>query len=179
MAQRERHRSMRAIAALAHRLGTKAARGSSYIFCCKARPVASDNDILMRHRLTSTQREQLYKREADKARDAGRGDYPICNICDLPIIPGSLWDASHQKHKPHWLGGDIEGCAHARCNRSWNNQHDTPLFAKSERVRKRHLDITRSSTPLPGGRDDRIKKTMSGKVIDRQTGQSLFASRNH
>lgn len=120
-----------------------------------------------RRRLTSKQREELYRSECDKARTAGRGEYPICNICDEPIIPGSMWDESHQKHKPRWLGGEIEGCAHARCNRSWGATHDTPLFAKSERVRKRHLDFTRSRTPLPGGRDDAIKKKLSGQVVPR------------
>lgn len=125
---------------------------------------------MKRRRLTTRQREELYESEATKARESGRGDYPICNICDQPIIPGSLWDESHQKHKPHWLGGIVEGCAHSRCNRSWNHTHDTPLFAKNERIRKRHMDFTRSRSPMAGGRNDTIKKTMSGKVIDRETG---------
>lgn len=117
------------------------------------------------------QREALYKRECEKSRAAGLGDYPICRLCPLPILPGQLWDESHDKHKPRWLGGAIDGIAHRRCNRIHNNMHDTPLYAKSERQRKGFLDLKRSSTPLPGGREDRIKKTMSGRVVDRSTGQ--------
>lgn len=120
--------------------------------------------------LTNKQREALYASEAEKARAKDRGEFPICQLCDQPIIAGSLWDQNHQGHKPRWLGGVTDGISHRRCNRLHNNQIDTPLFAKSERVRKRFLDLTRSRTPLPGGRDDDLKKTMRGEVVDRETG---------
>ena len=118
-------------------------------------------------RLSARAREELWQAEAAKARKADCGDYPICNLCDRPILPGRDWDESHEKRKPHWLGGVVEGIAHRRCNRIWNNRHDTPLFAKNERVRKRHLDFTRSMRPLPGGRDDVLKKRLSGEVVRR------------
>lgn len=120
-----------------------------------------------RRRLTAKQRESLWICESEKAREAGRGEHPICALCDLSIIPGSAWDESHQKHKPRWLGGTVDGIAHRRCNRIWNNRHDTPLFAKNERVRKRHMDFTRSQNPLPGGRDDKLKKKITGRVVER------------
>lgn len=119
---------------------------------------------MKRHRLTARQREDLYRSEADRAREQQRGNFPICNICDLAVLPGQTWDESHQKHKPHWLGGELEGVAHTRCNRNWNNQHDTPLFAKSERVRKRFLDIKRSRSSIPGSRNSPFKKRMDGTV---------------
>lgn len=119
-------------------------------------------------RSRTKQREALWQAEAAKAVEAKRGEHPICALCDQPIIPGSLWDQSHEKHKPRWLGGAIDGIAHKRCNRIWNNEHDTPLFAKSERQRKRHLDFMRSDSPLPGGRDDRLKKKMDGTVVERR-----------
>src|SRR5438045_4179199 len=125
----------------------------------------------MRHRLTTKQREKLYESEAEKAREAGRGEFPICRLCDLPIIGGSLWDENHEGHKPKWLGGKVDGISHRRCNRINNQTYATPLFAKSERIRKRFMDFTRSRSPMPGGRDDSIKKTMNGKVVDRATGQ--------
>lgn len=118
-------------------------------------------------RLTSKQREQLYESEAEKAREAGLGEYPICALCLRPINPGQQWNANHEGHKPRWLGGEIDGISHKRCNALNARTYATPLFAKSERIRKRHLDFTRSRSPMPGGRDDRIKKTLSGKVVPR------------
>lgn len=122
---------------------------------------------MIRRRLTSKQREDLYLREADKARESGRGEFPICKLCDQPIIGGSLWDENHEGHKPAWLGGKVDGISHRRCNRINNNEYATPLYAKAERVRKRFLDITRSRMPLPGGRDDRLRKKVSGQVVER------------
>lgn len=127
--------------------------------------------MTFRRRLSSKQRQQLYDSEAEKAREAGLGDFPICNICRQAIVAGALWDESHDPTKGHWLGGTETACAHRRCNRVHGQQIETPKFAKSERVRKRHLDITRSASPMSGGRDDRIKKTMRGEVVDRVTGQ--------
>lgn len=121
----------------------------------------------MRDRLSAREREELWNAEAEKARASKRGDLPICKLCDLPVIPGSQWHANHEAHKPRWLGGVIDGISHARCNRLHNNTHDTPMFAKNERMRKRHLDFTRSDNPLPGGRDDRLKKKITGDVVRR------------
>jgi hypothetical protein len=124
------------------------------------------SDVL-RRRLTTKQREELYASEVQKAQSAGRGDFPICRLCDRPIVAGSLWDENHQGHKPAWLGGVTDGISHRRCNRINNNEYATPLFAKSERVRKGWLDLRRSRTPLPGGRDDRLKKKIDGRVVER------------
>lgn len=128
----------------------------------------------MTRRLSTTDREKLYDAEAAKARELGLGDLPICNICNLPIDGVRQdWDESHEKHKPRWLGGEIEGIAHRRCNRKHNNEHDTPLYAKSKRVRQRYIGAKRAASPMQGGRDDRLKKTMRGRVIDRTTGQEF------
>lgn len=120
-----------------------------------------------RERLNAKQREDLWDAEAAKAVEQERGEYPICKLCDLPITPGSLWHANHQAHKPRWLGGNIDGISHARCNRIHNNTHDTPLYARNERVRKRFMDFTRTAHPLPGGRDDDLKKKINGEVEPR------------
>lgn len=130
---------------------------------------------MTRHRLNASEREQLWKSEADKARAEGRGDHPICKLCNFTILPGSEWHANHQSHKPRWMGGEIDGISHAKCNRRHNNQHDTPLFAKNERVRKRFMNFRSPDNPLPGGRDDPRKKTMRGKVVDRATGQPWWS----
>lgn len=123
--------------------------------------------MTLRRRLSAKGREELWKAEAIKARAAGRGDNPICRLCEFPILPGREWDESHEKHKPHWMGGIVDGIAHRKCNRRHNHEHDTPLFAKNERIRKRHLDFTRSDNPLPGGREDRFKKKVNGRVVER------------
>jgi hypothetical protein len=123
-------------------------------------------------RTSGKQREELWKAEAAKAVAAGRGEYPICKLCDLPIKPGSLWHENHEAHKPRWLGGVVDGISHGKCNRVWNNTHDTPLYAKNERIRKRHLDFTRSDNPLPGGREDRLKKKIDGRIVDRRWGHT-------
>lgn len=130
---------------------------------------------MIRRRLTSKQREALYNSEAEKAREAGRGEFPICNICDTAIIGGSLWDESHDRHAPHWLtGASAEACAHRRCNRIHGQRHDVSLYAKSERTLKKFLDLKRSRTPMAGGRDDSIRKKMNGEVVLRATGQSPY-----
>lgn len=123
--------------------------------------------MTFRRRLSARAREELWKAQAAKARENERGEYPICVHCDEMILPGRLWDACHDPHKPRWMGGEIVGCGHMRCNRMHGSTHDTPKFAKNERIRKRHLDFTRSDNPLPGGRDDRLKKKLNGQVVQR------------
>lgn len=45
------------------------------------------------------------------------------------------------------------------------------MFAKNNRERDKFLDIKRSRNPLPGGREDKRKRTMAGQVVDRETGE--------
>jgi len=118
----------------------------------------------MPRKLSTTKREQLY--------DRLRGDalYPTCNICMLYIDPGQDWDESHDPHLPRALNGKVTGLAHRRCNQQHNNEHDTPLVAKSKRVRQKHIRAFRARHPMPGGRNDPRKRTMAGQVVDRATG---------
>lgn len=125
-------------------------------------------------RLSTRAREELYDAEAAKARSAGRGNLPVCNICNCPIDGvRQAWDASHDPAKPNWLGGAVTGIAHRRCNRAHNNHHDTPRYAKSRRQRQMNIGARQSRMPLPGGRDDRIRKKMNGDVVERATGRML------
>lgn len=132
---------------------------------------------MTRHRLTSKQREELYDREAKKALAAGLGELPICNICTLPVDGArDRWHDSHNPYLPHALGGERDGIAHERCNLRHNNKHDTPLVAKNKRVRQNHIGATAPSLrPLPGGRNDWLKKKIDGTVVNRRTGESLFS----
>lgn len=124
-------------------------------------------------RLSSTDREKLYDAEALKAREAGRGNYPICNLCCLPVTPGQSWDESHEKLKPRWLGGEVEGLAHRRCNRLWNNQHDTPLFHRTKRQRRAYIGARVPRSIMPGSRADWRKVKINGDVVLRSTGEPL------
>jgi len=123
-----------------------------------------------RTRLTIKQRQALYDRELSKARAAGK-EHPDCNICDLPVLPGDLWDESHWP-RPRSFGGTITGIAHRyRCNRRHGAKIVTPLLVKSNRTRARHTGAFFTRHPLPGGRDDRLKRTMRGQIVLRATGE--------
>jgi hypothetical protein len=122
-------------------------------------------------RLNTTQRRILYEDAVKAARAAGR-EHPACNLCPHPIEPGQSWDESHDPQKPRWLCDEpASEIAHSRCNRIWNNRHDTPLYAKSNRQRDKFRDIKRSRNPLPGGKDDPRRRTVAGEVVDRETGE--------
>lgn len=124
-----------------------------------------------RKRLTSAQREELYLAEKQKAVAAGLGEFPICKLCGIAVLPGQFWHENHNKHLPHAIGGEPDGLSHARCNRRWNNLHDTPLVAKLKRIVRKRLDIHRPRQPLAGGNGDRLKKKMDGTVVLRTTGE--------
>lgn len=131
--------------------------------------------MTFRRRLTPKQREALYEREAASALDTGKGEHPICNIpfCGQPVRPGEPWDESHYP-RPHAWGGTVTGVAHRKCNRLHGAQVVTPANAKANRNKRNRLGITRPGLglkPLPGGRDDRLKRTMSGKTVLRATGE--------
>lgn len=126
--------------------------------------------------LSTRAREQLYDAEAAKAREAGRGDLPICRLCDCPIDGvRSAWDENHSKEFPRWLGGDVDGISHRRCNRRHNNLIDTPRYAKSRRQRQLYIGAkVRKGRPMVGTRDSGIKlKIGGGRPIDRTTGREL------
>lgn len=116
-------------------------------------------------KLSTTKREKLY----DHWR--GTAEHPTCNLCSLPITAGQDWDESHDPHLPRALDGKVTGLAHRRCNQIHNNTHDTPLVAKNKRVRQKHIGAFKTRRPMPGGRNDPRKRTMSGQVVDRATGE--------
>lgn len=126
--------------------------------------------MALRKRLNTTQRQALYDAEVAKARELGRGEFPICNICDIPVVPPQDWDESHWP-VPHSFGGKITGIAHRRCNRRHGSQVVTPLLAKSNSTRAKHVRAYRPQTQMPFGRDDRLKSKIGGGYEWRDTGE--------
>lgn len=121
--------------------------------------------------LTARQRQQLYDREVAKARAAGRGDLPICNLCDEPVRLGANWHESHVG-VPKANGGSSVGIAHAACNLDHAHRFVTPQVAKADRQRWAHTGARlKSRRPLPGSRGSTLKKKMDGTVVDRRTGE--------
>lgn len=129
---------------------------------------------MIRRRLTAKQREALYESERQKAIAAGRGEFPVCNICSMSVTRSHLWDESHDPSKPHAWGGTAVGVAHRRCNRLHGQRVVTPAVAKAKRQWRSDVGITGDGlgdNPLPGGRNDPRKRTMRGEVVARATGE--------
>lgn len=124
-----------------------------------------------RKRLSSEQRMKLYLSECERSKLLEKGEYPICNLCGLQVKPPQQWDVSHDAHLPHAMGGNEVAIAHTRCNRLHGCTVVSPLMAKLKRIRKKHLDIHRSSQPMPGGKDSDRYRKVSGEVVLRSTGQ--------
>lgn len=126
--------------------------------------------------LSSRDREKLYNAEAAKARKAGLGDLPICNICGFAIDgTRQRWHVSHDPAKPRWLHGSITGIAHAGCNLEHAYRIDTPRFHKSNRIRQRFIGAkVRKGRPMVGTIDSGIKLRLGGgRPVDRRTGREF------
>ena len=124
--------------------------------------------------LSTRAREQLYNAEVKKAREAKRGEFPICRLCDLPITPGQRWHINHQAENPRWLGGPIDGLSHARCNLKHAHTIDNPKFHKNNRLRQKHIGAHRSAQPMRFGRDSSIKLRMNGTPVYRDSGKPVL-----
>lgn len=115
-----------------------------------------------RRGLSSTDREKLY----DRCR--GENEFPLCNIpfCGRPVRVGERWVESHFP-VPFALGGTETGVAHERCNKLYAEKVEVPVIAKAKRGRQKFIGAYRTRYPMPGGRDDTVKRTMSGRVVPR------------
>lgn len=118
--------------------------------------------LIIRKRLTTQQRKDLFRRH-----------HGICHICTNPILIHQRWEVSHPIALA--LGGDDVDAnrapAHFKCHAWQTRMTDLPLIAKSRRIMDRERDFPRSRRPLPGGRGDPLKRTISGRVVVRSTGQ--------
>jgi hypothetical protein len=116
-------------------------------------------------------RDYLYSREKNFAAINGRGKFPICPHCDLPVTPDQAWDEVHVDI-PRAFGGKSTAVGHRDCNRRDNNLVVTPAFAKSEEVRKKFVGIKGPGlgpAPMRCGRRSQLTKTMRNGVQPRKS----------
>lgn len=122
-------------------------------------------------RFGSKKREDLWAREKLHAYLNGRGDHPICNICDEPVTPDQAWDESHEG-APKALGGKSVGVGHRKCNRDHGAQVVTLMVSKAKRGHKKFVGILGPGLgkfPMQGGRRSRVSKTMRNGLQPRLT----------
>lgn len=127
----------------------------------------------MARSLSPTKREIVWQRERYAAHVAGRGRFPICIHCDLPVHDKKAWDVAH-RHARAFGGIDgVEnlGVAHAECNRR-DGAQVTSDKARTDRVRQADIGARGPGLgkhPMRGGRRDTVKRTMAGRVVKRAT----------
>ena len=111
-------------------------------------------------------RQALWDAEVARSEAAKLGSYPVCNLCDRPVLPIDKWDESHDG-TPKAFGGRITGIAHAPCNRRHGASVIKPLVTKAKNVRSRHTGAYRPRKALPGGRDSEVKIKVGGGIVAR------------
>jgi hypothetical protein len=119
---------------------------------------------------------RFFSRSIKRAAYERAGGFCECG-CGGPLSIGRI----RYNHRIPWKtsrDSSLSNCQVLRveCDRVITYTRDIPQLAKSERVRDRHLGIIRPGMgprPLPGGRNDRLKKTIRGEVVDRRTGEWL------
>lgn len=116
-------------------------------------------------------RAALWRRDSLNAYLEGRGRSPICPHCDLAVTPGQMWDKCHVG-APRWSGGKRLQVGHRVCNQLHNQKIDTPAFAKSNRVRDRHIGAKGPGLgphPMRAGRRSGVSKTFRHGLVPRRT----------
>ena len=92
----------------------------------------------------------------------------ICHICGGKIHVGEAWDLEHII--PFAMGGADDETnwqpAHSKCHKNKTAQ-DVADIAKAKRREIRHIGAKKSKSPLPFGKQSRLKKKMDGTVVER------------
>ena len=91
-----------------------------------------------------------------------------CEGCTAKLFPGRF-EFDHDI--PDWLGGEptLENCVVLcdPCHRSKTATVDIPRIAKAKRVRDAHLGIRKAKRPMPGSRQSKWKRKISGETVAR------------
>ena len=92
-----------------------------------------------------------------------------CDKCGARLVPGKF----HYDHRiPDAMGGKptIENCdvLCATCHSLKTATVDAPRIAKTKRQHAAHIGAKApSSTPLPFGRNSRLKRKLNGTIVER------------
>lgn len=125
----------------------------------------------MPRKLSASRRDELWRREAKLACEAGRGDLPICNLCDQPVQIGQAWDESHAPIAKAF-GGKATGIAHRDHNREHGAKVVWPAVAKSNRVHRYHVGASGPGLgryPMRAGVRSSVSKTFRHGLQPRLT----------
>lgn len=98
------------------------------------------------------------------AREGGR-----CWLTGRKIMPGDAYDWEHKIALALWAGkghGNRESniAPALRAKHREKTKQDVAAKAKSDRVRKKHVGITKSKSPMPGSRASGWRRRMDGTV---------------
>jgi 5-methylcytosine-specific restriction protein A len=103
----------------------------------------------------------------------------LCHLCMTPINPLiESWQIEHII--PRWTFRNPSEAdtdenmqpAHSRCHKL-KTIEEAGHRAKAVRREARAMGAHRSKSPLPAGRDSRLKRKMDGTVVDRYTGEII------
>lgn len=137
----------------------------------------------MRRMFNSKRRETVWLRARYAAHAAGRGRYPICPHCDLPVYETDDWDECHLpgRERAFGAGSGVEDVTvgHRRCNQLHARTEVVPAVAKSNRVRRKFIGAHKPGMgprPMRGGRRDDFKVAVGGGVKPRLTNAQKHAA---
>ena len=92
-----------------------------------------------------------------------------CHICQGKILGHERWEIEHII--PLSLGGEDQGdnlaLAHQSCHRG-KTKEDIRRLSKAKRQRAFHLGNRVSRTPLPFGKQSKLKRKLDGTIIQRE-----------
>ena len=90
----------------------------------------------------------------------------ICALTGRKIMPGDQWDCDHKlalanggEHRESNLQPALRE-AHRK-----KTAEDVKVKAKIDRVRKKHLGIKTTRSPMPGSKASKWKRTIGGKCV--------------
>jgi len=128
---------------------------------------------MARRNFTKPTKREALKRSGLRCEGIGEWyGHPGGHRCNADLAKGVEFD--HIDLDANSRDNSLTNCAAVciPCHRFKTANVDTPKAAKTLRQQDKALGIRKPST-FPGGRNSRFKRTIGGKVIDRQTGMEV------